>query len=73
MTVENLDRANKIQGRLKELNMMKAWIEKCDGIYIIASGRSINNSIPVSDDMRTVLHGLCLGEIAKFEKEFEEL
>ena len=74
MKIENLNRANEIQERLCELNRMKKWLETPDKeILILASTRFISDSIAVSEDMRTVLHGMCIGEIARLEKEFEEL
>ena len=74
MKKENLDRANEIQKRLDELKRMKKWLENPDKhISILSSGVIIHEAIAVSEDMRTVLHGMCIGEIARLEKEFEEL
>ena len=74
MKIKNLNRANEIQKRLDELNRMKKWFENPDKrISILSSGVIIHESIEVSEDMRTVLNGMCIGEIARLEKEFEEL
>lgn len=59
------------KNRLEELKTMRAWIEKFNGVYITVSDKRL--LIPFSDDMRNVIHGMCLGEISKLEKEFEEL
>ena len=74
MKIENLNRANKILKRLDELNKMKKWLENPNkNISILSSGILLNEAIAVTEDMRTVLHGMCIGEIARLEKEFEEL
>lgn len=74
MKIENLNHANEILKRLDELNRMKKWLENPDKhISILSSGIIIHEAIAVSEDMRTVLHGMCIGEIARLEKEFEEL
>lgn len=70
---EQLERANKIQERLKELNILKEWIHTRKNVDIIASGCSISDIIPLSKDMKNVMYGMCVSEIAKLEKNFEEL
>ncbi len=74
MKMENLKRANEIQRRMKELERVSEWMEdqgRC--AYIIAQGCTINEAIKLSDDGRDLLYGLCVGEYARLEKEFEEL
>lgn len=74
MKIENLNNANEILKRLNELKRMKKQLENPEKhISIIASGMIIHEAIAVSEDMRTVLYGMCIGEIARLEKEFEEL
>ena len=53
MTIENLKRANEIQERLKELETVRKWLEEIDrGIYLLARGCTVNESIKISSDVR---------------------
>ena len=56
MTIENLKRANEIQERLKELETVRKWLEEKDrGIYLLAHGCTVNESIKISSDVRSLL------------------
>lgn len=75
MTVDNLKKGNEIERRIYELEKMQRWLEDVEGrsVSIIASGCTVNDTISLSDDMRTVVLGMCIGERARLAKEFEEL
>ncbi len=74
MTIENLKRANEIQERLKELETVRKWLEEIDrGIYLLARGCTVNESIKISSDVRSLLYGLSIGEHKRLREEFEKL
>ena len=74
MKIENLNKANEIMNRLGELKKMMRWIENPNkNILILSSGVIAHEAISVSENMRIVIQGICSGEIARLEKEFEEL
>ncbi len=74
MTIENLKRANEIQERLKELVTVRKWLEEKDrGIYLLARGCTVNESIKISSDVRSLLYGLSIGEHKRLQEEFEKL
>lgn len=74
MTIENLKRANEIQERLKELETVRKWIEEKDrSIYLLARGCTVNESIKISSDVRSLLYGLSIGEHKRLQEEFEKL
>ena len=75
MTLEKMDRANKIQSRIKELERMKSWLAefKHTSISVVASGCSINDIIHVSDEMKSEMYQRCLKEIEALKTEFIEL
>ncbi len=74
MTIENLKRANEIQKRLKELETVRKWLEEIDrGIYLLARGCTVNESIKISSDVRSLLYGLSIGEHKRLREEFEKL
>lgn len=74
MKMENLEKANEIQKRMKELEKAKAWMEDEDrNVYILAAGCTMNESIKIHTDGRTLLYGLILGEHLRLQKEFENL
>ncbi len=74
MTIENLKRANEIQERLKELETVRKWIEEKDrSIYLLARGCTVNESIKISSDVRSLLYGLSIGEHKRLREEFEKL
>lgn len=74
MTIENLKRANEIQERLKELVTVRKWLEEKDrGIYLLARGCTVNESIKISSDVRSLLYGLSIGEHKRLREEFEKL
>ena len=74
MTIENLKRANEIQKRLKELETVRKWLEEIDrGIYLLAHGCTVNESIKISSDVRSLLYGLSIGEHKRLQEEFEKL
>lgn len=74
MTIENLKRANEIQERLKELETVRKWLEEKDrGIYLLARGCTVNESIKISSDVRSLLYGLSIGEHKRLREEFEKL
>ncbi|NSI88076.1 hypothetical protein G5A65_01085 [[Clostridium] scindens] len=69
-----MKRAKEIEERLLALGRMKSKLEdETKNVYMIASGQTLNDSVELSNDMRTVLLGMCIGEIAKLNREFEEL
>lgn len=75
MTIEGLKRGNEIERRIYELEKMQKWLEDTEkrNVSIIASGCTMNEIIMLSDDMRTVVLGMCIGEKSRLEKEFESL
>ena len=74
MTIENLKRANEIQERLKELETVRKWLEEIDrGIYLLVRGCTVNESIKISSDVRSLLYGLSIGEHKRLQEEFEKL
>ena len=74
MKMESLEKANEIQKRMKELEKVKAWMEDEDrNVYILAAGCTMNESIKIHPDGRTLLYGLILGEHLRLQKEFENL
>lgn len=74
MTVDNLKKGNEIERRIYELEKMQNWLEnEKRSVSIIASGCTVNDTALLSDDMRTVVLGMCIGERARLAKEFEEL
>lgn len=74
MKIENLEKANEIQKRMKELEKAKAWMEDGDrNVYILAAGCTVNESIKINSDERALLCGFILGEHLRLQKEFEKL
>lgn len=75
MKVDDLKRGNEIERRIYELEKMQKWLEDVKGrrVSIIASGCAVNDTVLLSDDMRTAMLGMCIGERARLVKEFEEL
>lgn len=74
MKIENLEKANEIQKRMKELEKAKAWMEDGDrNVYILAAGCTVNESVKIYSDGRSLLYGLILGEHLRLQKEFERL
>lgn len=73
MNTEQFERANEIQERVSQLNRVKECIEANKNIYILASGMHMSDSVKISTEVENTLYMLLLGEIAKLNKEFEEL
>lgn len=75
MKVDDLKRGNEIERRIYELEKMQKWLEDVKGksVSIIATGCTVNDTVSLSDDMRTTMLGMCIGERARLAKEFEEL
>lgn len=74
MKIENLERANEIQKRMKELETVREWLEEKDrGIYLLARGCTVNDSVKISSDARNLLYGLSIGEHSRLQQEFEKL
>lgn len=75
MTVEGLKRGNEIERRVYELEKMQKWLEDTENrnVSIIATGCTVNDTVMLSDDMRTAVLGMCIGEKSRLEKEFESL
>lgn len=74
MKIENLEKANEIQKKMKELEKAKSWMEDENrNVYILAAGCTVNESIKIYSDGRALLYGLILGEHLRLQKEFEEL
>ena len=74
MNIENLKRANEIQDRMKELEKVRKWLEQEDrGVYLLAHGYTVNESVKISSDVRSLLYGLSIGEHKRLQKEFEKL
>lgn len=74
MTVDNLKKGNEIERRIYELEKMQNWLEnEKRSVSIIVSGCTVNDTVLLSDDMRTAMLGMCIGERARLIKEFEEL
>ena len=74
MKIENLEKANEIPKRMKDLEKAKSWMEDENrNVYILAAGCTVNESIKIYSDGRALLYGLILGEHLRLQKEFEEL
>lgn len=74
MKIENLERANEIQKRMKELEKVRKWLEEKDGsVYLLAHGCTVNESVKISSDVRSLLYGLSIGEHKRLQEEFEKL
>lgn len=74
MNIENLKKANEIQDRMKELEKVRKWLEQEDrGVYLLAHGYTVNESVKISSDVRSLLYGLSIGEHKRLQKEFEKL
>lgn len=74
MTVENLERANEIQKRMKELETVREWLKEKDRhVYLLASGCAVSESVKISSDVRSLLYGLSIGEHKRLQEEFEKL
>lgn len=74
MNIENLKRANEIQDRMKELEKVRKWLEQEDrGVYLLAHGYTVNESVKISSDVRSLLYGLSIGEHKRLQGEFEKL
>lgn len=74
MKVDDLKRGSEIERRIYELEKMQNWLEnEKRSVSIIASGCTVNDTVYLSDDMRNVVLGMCIGERARLVKEFEEL
>ena len=58
---------------MKELEKVRKWLEERDNVYLLVSGCTINESVKISSDVRSLLYGLSIGEYKKLEKEFEDL
>lgn len=72
MKIENLERANEIQERMKELETAKAWMENENrNVYILAAGCTVNESIEINSDGRALFYGLILGEHLRFRKSLK--
>ena len=74
MDMKSLDRANEIQKRLAKLGDMRRWLEdEKQGAFLISSSVRFDGAVSLSADMKTVLLGMCIGEAARLQKEFENL
>lgn len=75
MKIDELKRGNEIERRIYELEKMQGWLEDTETrcVSIIANGCTVNDTVRISDDMRSVLLCMCMGERAKLVKEFESL
>ena len=74
MNIENLKRANEIQDRMKELEKVRKWLEQEDrGVYLLAHGYTVNESVKISSDVSNLLYGLSIGEHKRLQEEFEKL
>lgn len=74
MKIENLERANEIQNRMKELETVREWLEdKGRHVYMLASGCTVDKSVKISSDVRSLLYGLSIGEHKRLQDEFEKL
>ncbi len=74
MDMKSLDRANEIQKRLIDLMDMRRQLEdEKQGAFLISPDIRFVRTVALSSDMRTVLLGMCIGESARLQKEFENL
>lgn len=74
MDMKSLVRANEIQNRMAKLEDMRKWLEdEKQKAFLISSDIRIAGAVALSSDMRTVLLGMCIGETARLQKEFENL
>lgn len=72
MKDETFLRASEINKRIEELNKMQKRLEDKDESAWLRVNH-YNEDVRLSDDMRTTLLGMCIGEKARLVKEFEEL
>ena len=74
MDMKALDRAKEIQDRLAKLEKMHEWLEdEKRNIFLISPSVGFDGAISLSEDMKTVLLGMCISEAARLQKEFESL
>ena len=74
MKIENLERANEIQNRRKELEKAKAWMEdEGRNVYMLAAGCTRDESVKLHPDGKSFVYGLVIGELVRLQKEFETL
>ncbi len=72
MKEEKFLKACEIKERIKELDKMQRRLEdKGESAWLKVSHYS--EDVRFSDDMRTTMLGMCIGERARLVKEFEEL
>lgn len=72
MKDEKFLRACEIKKRIEELDKMQRRLEdKEESAWLKVT--HYNEDVSLSDDMRTTLLGMCIGERARLYKEFEEL
>ncbi len=72
MKDENFLKAYEIKERIKELDKMQRRLEdKDESVWLKV--RHYSEDVKLSDDMRTTMLGMCIGERARLIKEFEEL
>lgn len=75
MKIDELKRGNEIERRIYELEKMQNWLDDTESrsVSVISNGCTVNDTVIISDDMRSVLLGMCIAEREKLLKEFEEL
>lgn len=72
MKDEKFLKACEIKERIKELDKMQRHLEDEDESAWLKVSH-YNEDVRLSDDMRTTMLGMCIGERARLGKEFEEL
>lgn len=72
MKDENFLKACEIKERIEELDKMQRRLEDKDESAWLKV-RHYGEDVRLSDDMRTTMLGMCIGERARLIKEFEEL
>lgn len=72
MKDEKFLKACETKERIEELDKMKRRLEdKEESAWLKVT--HYNEDVRLSDDMRTTMLGMCIGERARLVKEFEEL
>ena len=72
MKDENFSKACEIKERIKELDKMQRHLEDKDESAWLKV-RNYSEDVRLSEDMRTAMLGMCIGERARLAKEFKEL
>lgn len=74
MKIEDLEKANDIQRRIKELKKVRGWLEdENKNVSLVGSGCSLIEAVDLSLKTRKLLLRTIIRENIGLQKEFEEL